>query len=97
MVRDTVYEDDLILEDTFDWYAQDDEGNVWYFGEIVVNYEYDDEGNFLGVDGEGAWSADDPGNAPGWQMKARPSSARPTIWSSPPATPRTRASWSRPG
>ena len=72
MIRDTVYEDDLIIEDTFDWYAQDTEGNVWYFGEIVINYEYDDEGNFIGVNHDGEWSADDPGNQPGWPMKATP-------------------------
>ncbi|OAP41208.1 hypothetical protein AU381_04860 [Sinorhizobium glycinis] len=72
VIRDTVYEDDVILEDTFDWYAQDTAGNVWYFGEIVVNYEYDDDGNFIGVNHEGQWSADDPGNQPGWAMKASP-------------------------
>ncbi|WP_034883203.1 hypothetical protein M728_000098 [Ensifer sp. WSM1721] len=72
VIRDTVYEDDVILEDTFDWYAQDTEGNVWYFGEIVVNYEYDDNGNFIGINHDGQWSADDPGNQPGWAMKASP-------------------------
>ncbi|WEX75564.1 hypothetical protein PYH37_000991 [Sinorhizobium numidicum] len=72
VIRDTVYEDDVILEDTFDWYAQDTAGNVWYFGEIVINYEYDDDGNFTGVNHDGEWSADDPGNQPGWAMKASP-------------------------
>ncbi len=72
VIRDTVYEDDVIIEDTFDWYAQDTAGNVWYFGEIVVNYEYDDNGNFIGVNHDGQWSADDPGNQPGWAMKASP-------------------------
>ncbi len=33
IVRDTVYLDGELIEDTFDWYAQDKEGNVWYFGE----------------------------------------------------------------
>ena len=32
---------------TWDWYAQDLDGNVWYLGEEVVNYEYDDEGNVI--------------------------------------------------
>src|SRR5688500_1837810 len=27
---------DLLLEDTFDWYAQDDAGNIWYFGEDKI-------------------------------------------------------------
>ena len=37
-----------------------------------MNYEYDDEGNFIGVNHDGEWSADDPGNQPGWAMKATP-------------------------
>jgi len=72
VIRDTVYEDDVIIEDTFDWYAQDTEGNVWYFGEIVINYEYDDAGNFIGVNHDGEWSADDWGNQPGWAMNSSP-------------------------
>jgi hypothetical protein len=26
----------LIIEETCDWYAQDQEGNVWYFGEDLM-------------------------------------------------------------
>ena len=33
VVRDTVSERGRIIEDTFDWYAQDDRGTVWYLGE----------------------------------------------------------------
>jgi len=33
VVRDTVTEDGELVEDTFDWYAQDSDGNVWYMGE----------------------------------------------------------------
>src|SRR4051794_16337526 len=47
VVRDTVYEDGLLIEDTLDYYAQDKAGNVWYLGETVINYEYDEEGNFI--------------------------------------------------
>jgi hypothetical protein len=32
-VRDTVYDSGVLTEDTFDWFAQDKDGNVWYFGE----------------------------------------------------------------
>jgi hypothetical protein len=35
-VRDQVYEADVLTEDTLDWYAQDDQGNVWYFGELAT-------------------------------------------------------------
>jgi hypothetical protein len=57
VVRDRVYLEELLIEDTHDWFAQDDTGNVWYMGETVINYEYDDEGNLLGTDNEGAWEA----------------------------------------
>ena len=38
-------------------YAQDDAGNVWYMGEEVTNYEYDEEGSLIGTDSGGAWEA----------------------------------------
>ncbi|MGI8925456.1 MAG: hypothetical protein ACR2HN_02270 [Tepidiformaceae bacterium] len=31
VVRDTVMEDGQVVEDTLDWYAQDIDGNVWYW------------------------------------------------------------------
>jgi len=56
VVRDTVTEDGEIVEDTFDWYAQDKEGNVWYLGEDTAEFENGKlktkEGSFeAGVDG----------------------------------------------
>src|SRR5919108_5983157 len=33
VVRDTVRVAGEVTEDTFDWYAQDVDGNVWYMGE----------------------------------------------------------------
>jgi hypothetical protein len=56
VVRDTVSEDGEIVEDTFDWYAQDAEGNVWYLGEDTAEFEdgkmASSEGSFeAGVDG----------------------------------------------
>jgi len=32
-VHDVVFLDGVLAEDTLDWYAQDSQGNVWYFGE----------------------------------------------------------------
>jgi len=57
VVRDTVTLDGVLVEDTHDWFAQDTEGNVWYLGEDVDNYDeqgelVDHEGSFEhGVDG----------------------------------------------
>ena len=39
VVRDTVSEDGVLVEDTFDWYAQDADGNVWYLGEETAEFE----------------------------------------------------------
>ena len=42
VVRDVVTEDGDLIEDTLDWFAQDKEGNVWYCGEEVKDYEIND-------------------------------------------------------
>jgi hypothetical protein len=39
VVRDTVTEEGKIIEDTFDWYAQDEQGNIWYMGENTAEFE----------------------------------------------------------
>jgi hypothetical protein len=64
---------DVLLEDTFDWYAQDDAGNVWYVGEDTTAYEYDDEGNLIGSSKEGSWQAGTDGAVAGLIMLAEPS------------------------
>jgi hypothetical protein len=55
VVHDTVTIDNEPFEDTLDWYAQDREGNVWYFGEATKEFkdgEIDTAGSFEGgVDG----------------------------------------------
>ena len=39
VVHDVVTEDGELKEDTFDWYAQDKAGNLWYLGEDTKEYE----------------------------------------------------------
>lgn len=56
VVHDVVTEDGEVVEDTFDWYAQDEDGNVWYMGEDTTAFEEgkppDKEGSWEhGVDG----------------------------------------------
>ena len=71
--RDRVSDaDGNVIEDTYDWFAQDDSGNVWYLGEAVTNYNYDDEGNFLGTDAGGSFEWGVDGAQPGIQMLASP-------------------------
>jgi hypothetical protein len=55
VVHDTVEVDGKAEEETFDWYAQDSDGNVWYFGEdtrALGGPTVDTSGSFTaGVDG----------------------------------------------
>jgi hypothetical protein len=39
VVRDTVTKDGEVVEDTFDWYAQDSTGTIWYLGEDTAEFE----------------------------------------------------------
>ncbi len=65
--RDKVWLDGELIEDTKDYLAQDTEGNVWYFGEDVNNYE---DGKLK--DHHGSWLAGVDGALPGIWMKANP-------------------------
>lgn len=56
-----------LKEDTRDWYAQDKQGNVWYFGEAVANYK---DGKLVNYNG--TWEAGVNGASPGVIMPADP-------------------------
>jgi hypothetical protein len=60
------YLDGRIHEVALDWYAQDDDGNVWYFGEDVFNYE-----DGVVADTDGTWIAGEDG-PPGMIMPVDP-------------------------
>jgi len=68
VVRDTVTVDGEIEEDTRDWFAQDEHGNVWYLGEDTCQY---DDGEC--VSHAGAWEAGVDGALPGVLMPGSPS------------------------
>lgn len=63
---------DVLLEDTFDWYAQDNAGNVWYLGEDTTEFLFDEEGNPTGSSKLGSWEAGVDGAIAGLIMLARP-------------------------
>ena len=67
VVRDTVEVAGEIAEDTFDWYAQDIDGNVWYMGEDTREYE---DGKV--TSNEGSWEAGVNGALPGVIMPSHP-------------------------
>lgn len=68
--RDRAFEGGLLVEETFDYYAQDTNGNVWYFGEDVTNFIYDDDGNLIETNSESAWRAGVNDALPGYIMPA---------------------------
>lgn len=84
IVRDTVTLDGELLEDTFDWFAQDDEDNVWYMGEHTTQYE-----NGEPVGHEGSWKSGVHGALPGVVMLRDPHPAAGTgrnTWRERPRT-----------
>jgi len=67
VVRDRVFEDCALIEDTLDWYGQDAQGNVWYLGEETAEYE---NGEITTT--AGSWEAGVDGALPGIVMLADP-------------------------
>jgi hypothetical protein len=66
-IHDSVFTDGALTEDTLDWYAQDREGNVWYFGENTQELE---DGLITTI--AGTFMAGVNGDKPGIIMKAHP-------------------------
>jgi hypothetical protein len=67
VVHDVATEDGQTVEDTFDWYAQDRDGNIWYMGEDTKEYE-----NGKVSSTEGSWQAGVDGAQPGIVVPAAP-------------------------
>jgi hypothetical protein len=61
------WEGDMLIERTYDWFAQDNKGTVWYFGEDTKEYE-----NGKVVSTKGSWEAGVDGAKPGIIMHADP-------------------------
>jgi hypothetical protein len=72
VVHDKLMQGTTTIEDTYDWYSQDAQGNVWYFGEDTS--EFDDKGH---VSKEGSWEAGVKGAQPGIMMQADPKPGKP--------------------
>jgi hypothetical protein len=67
VVKDVAEVNGEIEESTFDWYAQDVDGNVWYFGEDTKEY---DNGHVMST--AGSWKAGVNGAQPGVIMPGTP-------------------------
>lgn len=70
--HDEVSVDGMITEDTDDWLAQDEEGNIWYLGEDSKTY--DEMGNY--ISNEGSWETGVDGALPGYWLPADPQVGR---------------------
>jgi hypothetical protein len=69
VVRDILRRaDGTLAEKTHDWYAADNNGNVWYFGEATATYRPDGSINST----EGSWEAGVKGAVAGTIMLANP-------------------------
>lgn len=66
-VHDSVFTNDVLTEDTLDWFAQDKDGNVWYFGENTAELE---DGLIATI--AGTFMSGVNNDKPGIIMKARP-------------------------
>jgi hypothetical protein len=67
VVEDTVSENGKPVERTYDWYAQDKQGNVWYMGEDSLELK---NGRFVRADD--SWEAGVKAAKPGIIMPGRP-------------------------
>jgi hypothetical protein len=67
VVLDRVLVDGEVKEKTFDWYAQDKQGNVWYLGEDTKEFE---DGKVVST--AGSWEAGVSGAVAGIIMPADP-------------------------
>ena len=67
-VQDELFLAGRLEERTTDWYTQDRQGNVWYFGESTA--ELDRNGHVTST--EGSWQAGRNGGVPGIFMPANP-------------------------
>ncbi len=67
VLHDRVYLKGKLIEDTLDWYAQDKNGAVWYFGEDSKEFA-----NGVVTSTAGSWQAGVNGALPGVVMEAHP-------------------------
>ncbi len=67
VVQAREFEEGSLVEDTFDWYAQDRSGNVWYFGEDSREMKNGEVANT-----SGSWESGIDGALPGILILSQP-------------------------
>ena len=81
--------DGELKEKTFDWYAQDKHGNVWYFGEDTKEFE-----NGKVVSTAGSFEAGKNGARAGIIMRAHPKQGQITPQEYAPGVAEDKGAWS---
>jgi len=64
------------VEDTTDYIAWNQAGNVWYFGEDITEYLYDVDWNLISTSKEGSWLGGVDGAQPGILMLVKERASR---------------------
>lgn len=67
VIKDVVTDPTGVVEIAYDWYSQDNKGNVWYFGESTSDYA-----NGVVTSTKGSWEAGVDNAKPGIVMHANP-------------------------
>jgi hypothetical protein len=86
VVLDRVFVKGVLTERTFDWYAQDTHGNVWYFGEDTKEFE---DGRVVST--AGSFEAGKDGAKAGVIMRAHPKVGQVTPQESAPGVAEDKA------
>jgi hypothetical protein len=73
VLRDTVLKDGVVREESLNWFTQDKEGAVWYFGED--SKEFNAGGSLVST--LGSWEAGVNGALPGIVMPGQPKVGQP--------------------
>ena len=73
VLHDTVLKNGVLREESINWYAQDKEGAVWYFGED--SKEFNDSGVLVST--LGSWEGGGNGALPGIVMPGQPKVGQP--------------------
>ena len=86
VVEEVEKEDGVTIEISRNFFAENADGTVCYFGEEVDIYNYDENGNFTGITHEGVWRADEGANFPGIIMPANPAPGMAFVMEGAPGT-----------
>jgi hypothetical protein len=85
-ILDEEWAGDQVMERTFDLVATDKAGNVWYFGEDVTNFSYDDSGYLKVTSTDASWRAGEAGALPGILVPGAPEVGRSQFSGQAPAS-----------